>query len=313
MKITRTRIEVEKQAINPTLKIKLDLEFERSKEIPISFSGKLCLNNDKILSVITEYQTNSDRNHNLQSPDSDSKAVDSGFKDQIMIQLSAELTPLAIESIERERDKNATKSVEFYIELVAKSLIVPVERFQYNGSDLVQLDIRREHARVSISQSDWINDFTDKLRIGNFLLLELNIPNEKATGSWKKLFDNLKSQLTEMENNLKNGDWKRAIETSRPFFELLKLRNNNIGDKNLKHELNNILIQEGHNQQGIDQLFSGINSIYQFVSKYSHLADTQGVFKPFPLANKEDAYLLYSLSINLLNLIGKKINRSAIS
>lgn len=52
MRIENNPIEVDTESITPMLKIWVNLEFQYSSEIPISISGKLCLQNIKILSLL---------------------------------------------------------------------------------------------------------------------------------------------------------------------------------------------------------------------------------------------------------------------
>ncbi len=52
-----------------------------------------------------------------------------------------------------------------------------------------------------------------------------------------------------------------------------------------------------------------INLLFKFSSKFHHKEDLQKKIMPEIKASKEDAELIYSLSINILNLISKKLQR----
>lgn len=98
MNITKTRIEVESQSINPMLNIWVNLEFDYSSEIPISISGKLCHQNGQILSVLTEYELNTDSKYGLQLRTEQDKKSSEKSISRHSVQLSALLTSKVIES-----------------------------------------------------------------------------------------------------------------------------------------------------------------------------------------------------------------------
>lgn len=309
MKIQNTRIEVDPQSINPLLKIRVDLEFPYASEIPVSISGKLCQQNGKILSIITEYELNRDIDFGLKLKTEQEKESRETAKSRHSVQLSALLTPLAIQSIEEQREKAQNKSAEFYIEFVVKTLSQPATLDKLQGNDLIRLNIVREHSRVSIEQSDWVANFAPKLGIGKFLLLELSIAQNDVTDFWKELTDLLKSNILEMERCIRLGEWKKAIEYSRQFFDGLNIKNNRNTNAPFENKLKEVLLAEQHNDEGINDLLKAIKSLFDFTSKYVHPKDRSGLVKPYPNAGKEDAYLVYTLSIGLFNLITTKIQK----
>ena len=213
------------------------------------------------------------------------------------------LTPKAIESIEIQREKTQNKSAEFYIEFVAKTLIQPSTLDDLQGNDLVRLKIESKHSRIKIEQSDWVTNFSPKLGIGKFLLLELDVSTSEISDLWKNLIELLTSNILEMEKWIKLGEWKKVMDTSRHFFDGLKFNNNSP----FKQDLEKKLSEEQHNKEGINDLFKGIKSLFDFTSKYAHVTDRNGNIKPYPNAKKEDAYFVFSLSVGLLNLINSKI------
>jgi len=303
VKITHHKISVERLAINPTLNVNINIEFERGKEIPFSISGKLCLFDQKILSVLTEYQINSEYNFILNKNFTEN---DKGVEN-VTVSLSAILTPLVIESIEQAREKNTNKSAQFYIELVVKKLISP-SHISSESNELVQFDIQRMSERITIEQSDWINNFANQLGIGKFLLLELNLLKPHTFDIWEEHFKELENSLYEMEKSIKMGEWKRTIEVSRPFYDLLNFKNTKEGNKNFKDKFNELLSRDHHNNEGIASLWSGLKSLFDFTSKYIHPTNHQGGLKPYPSAKKEDAYFVYVVAVGIFNLLGNKMN-----
>lgn len=304
MNISSVKIKVEQLSINPMLNIWVNLEFEYSKEIPLSLSGKLCHNSGHILSVLQEYQLNTESKYGLTFKNLLKEESSERSMDRHSVQLSAVLTPLALESIEREREKHTEKKVEFYIEFTFKTIILPRELTGIDNIDSFGLNIEKKAERISIEQSDWVNNYSPKLGIGNFLLLELNLTDYKNVSDfWKELIEPLKNSVLEMEKCIRMGEWKKTIECARPFFEGLNFKR----DTSFKEALIKILKKEQHNEEGIRDLQNAIQSLFNYTSKYVHFMDREGSIKPYPNTKKEDAYLVYTLSIGLLNLIGSKI------
>ncbi|WP_339695950.1 hypothetical protein [uncultured Marixanthomonas sp.] len=289
------------------LKIQVNLEFPYASEIPVSISGKLCHQNGKILSVLTEYELNSDNDFGLTLKTEQEKKSKENDQNRHNIQLSALLSSLVIQSIEEQREKTKNKSVEFYIEFIVKTLNQPASLDNLQGNDLVRLNIERKHSRIKVEQSDWVTNFAPKLGIGSFLLLELNVAENNVSDFWKDLTQLLKSSILEMERNIRLGEWKKTIEYSRQFFDGLNIKNNRNTDAPFEKKLKEVLIAEQHNEEGINNLLKAIKSLFDFTSKYVHPKDRSGIVKPYPNAGKEDAYLVYTLSIGLFNLINSKI------
>lgn len=309
MKIENTQIEVDTESINPMLKIRVNLEFPYASEIPVSISGKLCQQNGKTLSVLTEYELNSNKDFGLILKAQQEKKSKHNEQNRHSVQLSSLLTPLAIRSIEEQREKAQNKSAEFYIEFIVKILSQPASLDNLQGNDLVRLNIERKYSRIKIEQSDWVANFAPKLGIGSFLLLELNIAENDVSGFWKDLTKLLRSNILEMEKSIRLGEWKKTIEYSRQFFDGLNIKNNRNTNAPFENRLKEILLAEQHNEEGINDLLKAIKSLFDFTSKYVHPKDRSGIVKPYPNAGKEDAYLVYTLSIGLFNLITTKIQK----
>ncbi|WP_340067232.1 hypothetical protein [Ascidiimonas aurantiaca] len=309
MNIKTIQIEVDTQSINPMLKIWVNLEFDYSNEIPVSISGKLCHQNGQILSVLSEYQLNTDSRYGLTLRTEQQKEERGKNTEIHSVQLSALLTPKAIESIEKQREKAQNKSAEFYMEFVLKTMNIPVDFNNLQNNHLVRLNIEKKSERYSIEQSDWVANFSPKLGIGNFLLLELNIAKNQTSESWTELIDLLKTNILEMERCIMLGEWKKTIEYSRQFFDGLNIKSSGRTNPTFENKLREVLLNEQHNEEGINDLLKGIKSLFDFTSKYVHPKDRAGILKPYPNSGKEDAYLVYTLSIGLFNLVTSKLQK----
>jgi len=310
MKINNPKIKVDSQSINPTLICSMDLEFDRSIEIPISVSGKLIGSNHKVLSLLNEHQINREYNYGLRllSKEEKEQSRKDNNSERYYVQLSAELSQLALNSIENQRNKNKDKSINFTIELVIKSLNLTKDISDNRYEDFIQINIEQEYLHPKIEQSEWINNYSEKLGIGKFLLLELNVPNEHIPDFWSDLFNKLKTNVFEMENSIQSGDWQKTMLFARKFFENIKIGDKKKGHKVFREELNKKMMELQHSEKGIQNLYDGIWQFFEFISKFIHDKDTDGnSYEVLPIPSKEDAYFAYALSIGLLGLVGKKV------
>jgi hypothetical protein len=310
MNITDTKIKVDDQAINPTLNCGINLEFDSSIEIPISISGRLLHQNGRVISLISEHQINSENTYGLRlwTKSEKENSIRENNKNHHYVQLSAELTQLALESIELQRDKNSDNSIKFSLDLIVKSLRLNKEIQENNFSDFIELKIDRKYENVNIEQSDWINNFSEKLGIGKFMLVELNIPNRNLPEFWLNLFSKLKANVEDMEKCIRGGDWQKTMLFARKFFENIKIGDKKKGHKNFKEEFNKKMKENQHSEQGTKNLYDAIWKFFEFLSKFIHDKDTDGnSYEVLPIPTKEDAYFAYALSIGLLGLIGKKL------
>lgn len=310
MNISNPKIKVNNQSINPTLICSIDLRFDRSIEMPISVSGKLIGSNHKVLSLLNEHQINANYCYGLRllSKEEKEQSRKENNPDLCHIQLSAELSQLALDSIENQRDKTIDKSIKFTLELVVKSLNLTKDISHNRYDDFIQINIEREYLYLKIEQSDWINNYSQKLGIGKFFLLELNVPNEDIPDFWSDLFDILTTNVSDMEKSIRSGDWRKTMLFARKFFENIKIGDKKKGHKIFREELNKKMSELQHSEKGIQNLYDGIWQFFEFISKFIHDKDTDGnTYEVLPIPSKEDAYFAYALSIGLLGLIGKKI------
>lgn len=171
------------------------------------------------------------------------------------------------------------------------------------------LEIRNENIilPVTISESDWINDYCPLFGIGKFFTVEFPVFNEiESLNISKEILDRLTDSLKKMENNFILGDWNRVIELSRPFTELLKeeKQNKNIFD---------LFIKDGYTEDSASDLKECFKNLFNFSSKFIHSTNrSKESLNPEINALEEDAYMIYTISIAFLNLISKKIAKALI-
>lgn len=311
MEIKKTLIIIDTEALTPTLSIRIDLEFGQKVEAPISISGRLLSNDGKVIAFINEYQISSDNYYGISILTREQK--DKLHRDENVIiynaQLTACLTHKAIEHIEIQREKDPEKAVRFNLDFVIKYISIPTKPTNIAAEDLVRLQLKRLNRKLIINQSDWVIKFAPQLGIGNFLLLELEIPdNKKVTEFWKELYATLTHNLKDIETALRSGDWQKAMFFARKFYENAKIGDSKKAHHKFKDEFNKLMTKDQHSQEGIDDLYTAIWKLFEFISKYVHDKDQVGNLSPLPVTKKEDAYFAYAIALGLLNLIGRKTN-----
>jgi len=311
MEIKIHSITVDQQTLTPTLTIGVNIDFYYELEAPISITGRL-LSDNKVVSYLNEYQMNSDTKFGLKylsklEREKIYQKKNSSYS--YYAQLTAQLTPTALEHIERTREKKQDKSVYFYFDFIVKHLDIPsIPQEQYTD-DLVRLNINRAYKDFIIKQSDWVKNYSPLLGIGNFLLLELSIPDKQQVNEvWTELYDRLSLRVTEMNEAIRVGDWQKAVDRGRQFNDNLKLSKGKAdGHQKFREEMKKLFEKERHSSDGIQKFFDGIRNFFDYNSKFIHDKDQDGNLNPILTPTREDAYFIYALSIGLLNLIGKKL------
>ena len=304
------RIEVDTQSIHPTLICNVSIEFERDIEIPLSLSGRLFVGN-KVIATVNENKHNTEEIHNLKLLNREQKQQRYKERNRGIYNffLETQLSSLALNHIEETRDKHPQKAIEFYFELVGKSLELPSDFHDLSSDDALRLSVtHRITARKIIEQSDWCNNYSNKLGIGKFMLVELQEPSFNANGAWEETMFLLNTNIGEMRIAIQNGDWHKTIWVSRRFLEKIDLTKSVKNRNSLKEVLSDRLSKFSHNEKGVENLYNAIRNLFDFTSKWAHENDFDGSLKPIPLSTKEDAYLVYSLSIALLGILSRSLN-----
>lgn len=310
MNIKNIEIEVDVKMIDPTLNCILRLEFDRSLEIPISISGRLIGSDHRTLSLLNEHKIFTDNNFSLRLLTSEEKdnLRRKQEKNSLNVQLSAQLSSLALESIEKQREQTLDKSVNLRIELIIKTIHITRDPKNFEYHDFLDIKTKRlPIEQYKIEQSDWVNNYSQKLGIGKFILLELEIPKTKFPNTnWGKLLDQLKINIAEMEKSIQNCDWERTMLFARKFYEDVKIGDNKKGNKVFQEAFSKRMIELKHSQEGIQNLYDGIWKLFDYISKFIHDKDKEGkLLTVLPIPTREDAYLVYALAIGILNLFAK--------
>lgn len=311
MKIKVISFSVDQNSAIPALTFFFEMQYVNAEEAPLSISGRMQTDDLKVVSFLSEnyivHATSFDLNaketltsiHNENIP-----IFKHGFH------LTAPLSKESIAHIESIRNKDGDKSVNLNFDLVVKYFTTKSRVDPLPSQTFLTLMVNRVKSNLRIDQTNWLKTCAPYFEIGNFLLLELRIPDKVLVDEfWSDLYQALIRNVKEMEGYLRNGDWENVMRTSRRFFENIKIGDPKPGHRAFNEEFQKLMIADGHSIKGVGNLLTGIWQLFDFTSKYVHEKDEQGNLKPIIVAAKEDAYFAFSISVGLLNLIGRKISR----
>lgn len=308
MRVSIHQVSPAFDSINCAFTVGIHLEYNGNGEIPIYVLGVVKSSDGKIISHMTEIaaQRNSDFQLHLVPP---ARRTTHAY-----LHLYAPVEPKAVNHIERLREKDSEKSVNLRFEVTVKMLDSPLYPADFvggmSGKPLLTYKETFDSAGYVIKQSDWVSKYAPYFGLGNFLLLELQLPDlVKVESHWKELYERLSHRLKEMEIAIRQGEWQKTMMISRQFAELLRLNDKkSSSDKKLKEDLTNLFLKDLHSPEAVDELYSTIHHFFNYTSKFVHDKEPNGLIKPIPVPHKEDAYFVYAMAIGLLNVIGKKIN-----
>lgn len=310
MKLEIQQISIYRESIAPAISFSANIETSYNVEYPYLITGEM-LCSGKVISILQPILENRSEFEIRDISDADdNRNYRENRKNYFRLILIAELNEKKIDFIENERQKNAKKSVALNIRLRVGAIRFPtIDRAsEYKN----KIRVEELFESVEIAQNDWLQRFSPSLGIGEFYLVELIKPEPKSTNKiWSDLHETLVENLNQMEEEIKKGDWQRTMEISRRFFENIKIGDKKKGHEKYKEELKKRMQDLQFDEVGINNLFDGIWKFFEFSSKFIHEKSTDGNAKPIPNAKKEDAYFVYSLSVNLTNLIYEKIESSS--
>lgn len=107
---------------------------------------------------------------------------------------------------------------------------------------------------------------------------------------------------------IQKGEWESIMKLSRELFELLHFKNKSNLDQKIKSELEKHYEDRHGTKVGFNELYEGITKLFHHASKFIHEKEESGRnFNIKPTGKIEDAYFVYALSINTLNLILTKL------
>lgn len=338
MRLDKIDVKPVQESINPELLFEIEFFIQREQEIPIEITGGLFSSENKKMANIHEFMFLLNQNFEL-SAENNRRSEREG---KITIKLIAPLNHKTLDYIETLRQKNKKGNVDLNLDIFVKTLvsntiispITPIaisaggEELKRQNQSLLAYEhsgkISQSYQNMwilsgngsptfiktidtnfkipkSIPSSDWIHDYCPVFQIGKFSVFEYMLPDyTEGSGSVEEKLNKSINAIEKMEKNLNRGEWNGVIEDSRPFWELLRNQD----------ELKDLLIRDGYTEPAFTDLNESIKKLFDFSSKFIHKLDKDRKnTMPDIKASKEDAYLIYALSMNVVNLISKKMQR----
>ncbi len=334
MKIVNIEVKPFPNSLVPELNVKIDMVIRKGIEIPIEIIGSLYSEDNLKLgnmqkSILELNKTLELSAYNIQ------ESKDVNISTEVLVPLSQK----ALEHISNLREKNLKGDVILNLNIYVKLLISRTSLsnmyftkenedpfsnkakpifYKYtrgfsttysnmwilsgdSGPTFIELHKRFFKEQKIISSSDWIHDFCPEFQIGKFFVFEYPLLDYlKGLDSIEERLNNSINSLKKMEKSIIDGDWNKVIEDSRGISEILKNYD----------EIKDLFIRDGYTEEAFENLNESIKNLFNFSSKFHHKLDQSkkkitGEIK----ASKEDAYLIFTISTTLVNLISKKIQR----
>lgn len=297
-------ISVDESYLEPRLRVFSKIEY-KPLHAPIFFHIKLKIDGK----IISEYTANFDTNFGIEQHAN----FDMVEYKEFSFNSYFFINKLAIQAIERHRLNRSDKSVSFEMDLSMNAIFNGVEIKNFKTSSTLN----------RIEQSSWVNNFSSKLGIGDFILLELHQPNktkfakaisDMPSDSELKVFlenalDGAYKQMKKAKDFMQEGKWSDSILALRPVIETFKTGSNR---NNVTVELKEYYERSVETDNGWEQFRDLIQNSFDYASKYIHVLG-QGANRNnsqvIPVAREEDAYFVYNLCLSTLYWIKRKIER----
>lgn len=169
------------------------------------------------------------------------------------------------------------------------------------GTKFLEFDSRPFSTLVTISASDWVQDYAPILGLGRYISVELPLPEElELPPSLREKFDAARKAVAQMEEDYKHGDWPELLDHARPVPELFREQN----------YLREALEAEGYPADAIAEFRESLAKLFDFLSKFHHVVDRQGkIIPPKIRPSREEAEIVYALCVTVVNLLARKAKR----
>jgi len=348
MKIEVSEAKPLENSVEPGIRFLLRLTYNRL-EAPLRITGLLAAEDNKILAFLSETGKAGTTFQDIGEIGAEGTHQDKDLRkeDAHNVSLIAVLSSRAIDHIETVRDKNVKGDVILKLStkvriLKSQAVIPPIHRIDPSATSpplRERLEELGRHALLTykperdyypkegnlwvisgsgrptflsitdmeqelvttIYASNWIHDFAPHLGLGRFVLAELPVPDVLTLkGTHARRLSKAFEALEQMEEKIKEGEWSEVIEKSRPVAELLR------DDTTVK----SILLKHGYHEDAANSLLTTIRGLFDYGSKFIHKVAKDGTTIPPELkAEKEDAYLTYSVSTALVNLLTRKAGK----
>lgn len=340
-KVTLKEVRPFGVSIDPALLFDFEINHDKWAFSTFAVEGSLFSEDEKFLSKLREAGDSgpNDTLGELAARGSNKDREFSKLVNRHSVPMLATFSKKALDYIEEKRDKNPKHNVVFNLQLRIKLIysrvrlanVKPVDpqslgmprkvgpskiltyenRHDWSttyqnlwvlsgegGPVFLSIQDVKHKIQHEIASSEWVYDFAPALELGKFLVID--IPQITPLASKDKLGKRINAAIKAiqvMETKIRAGEWNEAVKEARPFMELVRA----------KKPMEELLIKNGYTQDASDAFYKGVTELFNFSSKFIHKVEKGGTkLLPEIKAEKEDAYLIYSLSASLLNLIARK-------
>ena len=341
MRIDKIEAKPVLNSINPEIMFEIEIFIQRKFEIPLEITGSIFTEDNMKIANVHEIIHEPNKNIEFSA-----RGTREEGEEKLIIKIIASLNHKVLDHIETIRTKNPKGDVKLTIDIFIRTLIskttlshmllieereglkipyqlpesyknaVPVfyqytDRFSTLRTDMwilsgdgspTFIEIRNNNFKntVTIRSSDWIHDYCPVFQIGRFSVFEYLMPDYiPGSGSIAERLNNSINVIKKMEENLIKGEWNQVIEDSRAVLELIRNQD----------EIRDLLIRDGYSEPAFVDLNESLKKLYDYSSKFHHREDKGKKIMPEIKASKEDAYLIYATSMNVVNMISKKMQR----
>ena len=325
-------------SLEAELLFKITIKFQEKYEIPLRLTGNLYLEENKKIAEIKGINAEPNKRFELSARDDYS-----GGENKIIFLAYSPISQRGLNFIQEFRDSNPRGDVDFLLHLfvdvlsskvLISNLIImenvnsPIEiegstvnakPVYYarksglsrsfvdswflsgeNGSAFLEFRAENLKKNIIVSSSNWIHDFCPVFDLGRYFIYECPLPEiEEGSGSAAERLKAAIDAAKEMRDYLIKCEWNAVIEKSRSIWELLRNQD----------EIKDLLVSDGYTEEAFEDINHSLRRLFDFSSKFHHRQDRDRRIMPEIKASKEDADLVYTLAVGIINLVSKKISR----
>lgn len=309
-------IQAAKETIQPTIRFSFDCEIDYYTFI-YNKKGDLWLGPKKLTSLVEKKLFNRGSIGELSWDKPDGRPF-SRKKRYPRFTLEGELSNAALELIEEEREKHPKGDIEFRVQIALEFFVgthevhssklthadtqrpIPLIKLRHNDT-LFEVHATEQTIVAKVSFSDWISDFMPVFGLDKVVIYELPVFDTNGLeGNFSKKIAAALEALDTMTGAKNRADWNAVIKESRHIWELVK-------DRTFNEKL---FLGSGLNIDAAKELQTVIFHFFEFTSKFNHkLAKDKTTVMESLNAQKEDALLVYTMALNVVNTILEKVKR----
>lgn len=305
MELEKFKIIPSQNSFEPEFRIELQFGYEEISRIPFKHVGFLFLDEVRV-ATLQEYLCQQGRDNRLRAINQSK-----GSKWAHYITMIAPFSRQVLEKLEEKRNLNPKGDLilRLILELHvfepsfevhhSKEALMPAQTITLAESAIFKYKMYDYSREIKISSGDWIHDFIPVYENGKYQVFEVPVPKlENKNGKLGERINEAINSIRLMEKEKIDGEWNNVVKESRPVWELLKSR----------AEIAEILRNDYLNDSAIESLSKLIDAFFDFTSKFIHKQSKSNEVM-YNKASKEDAQMIYAMSVSIVNLITRKMDK----